>query len=126
MTQYIDKAAVVAEIKKLIDEIYAGRPFDSLSSEQQTALEYVKNMMSSIDTLEVKEMNVSNISENLAEADEYLNYTHTSNLAHNKPMIVARLRRAIKELYNAGLFQLTHDKKYRLESLGLQAQKGDV
>lgn len=119
MTQYIDKAAVVAEIKKLMDEIYAGRPFDSLSSEQQTALEYVKNMMSSIDTLEVKEMDVSNISENLAEADEYLNYTHTSNLAHNKPMIATRLRRAIKELYNAGLFQLTHDKKYRLESLGL-------
>ncbi len=125
MTQYIDKAAVVAEIKKLIDEIYAGRPFDSLSSEQQTALGYVKSMMSSINTIEVKEMDVSNISENLAEADEYLNYTHTSNLAHNKPMIVARLRRAIKELYNAGLFQLTHDEKYRLESLGLQAQKGE-
>lgn len=55
MKQYIDKSAIVAEIEKLIDEIYAGRPFDSLSREQQVALWYVKSIMSSIDTLEVKE-----------------------------------------------------------------------
>ena len=71
------------------------------------------------------EVDISSISESLAEADEYLSYTHTSNLSHNKPMIAARLRRAIKELYNAGLFQLTHDEKYRLERLGLKSQKGE-
>ena len=54
----IGKDAVVAEIEKLIDEIYAGRPFDSLSSEQQTALWYVKSIMSSINALEVKEVDL--------------------------------------------------------------------
>ena len=56
MEQYIPKSVVLAEIKKLIDEIYAGRPFDALSSGQQTALWYIKSIMSSIDTLEVKEV----------------------------------------------------------------------
>ena len=54
----IDKDTLVAEIEKLINEIYAGRPFDSLSSEQQTSLWYVKSIMSSIDTLEVKEVDL--------------------------------------------------------------------
>ena len=54
----IEKAAVVAEIEKLIDEIYAGRPFDSLSSEQQAALWYVKSIMSSINNLKVKEVDL--------------------------------------------------------------------
>ena len=58
MAQYIDKDALVAEIEKLIDEIYAGRPFDSLSREQQVALWYVKSIMSSINTLEVKEVDL--------------------------------------------------------------------
>ena len=53
MTEYIPKSSLVAEIEKLINEIYAGRPFDSLSREQQVALWYVKSIMSSIDTLEV-------------------------------------------------------------------------
>jgi hypothetical protein len=57
MEQYIPKSVVLAEIKKLIDEIYAGRPFDALSGGQQTALWYIKSIMSSIDTLEVKEVN---------------------------------------------------------------------
>lgn len=54
----IDKDALVAEIEKLISEIYAGRPFDSLSSEQQTSLWYVKSIMSSINFLEVKEIDL--------------------------------------------------------------------
>ena len=52
----IDKDALVVEIEKLINEIYAGRQFDSLSSEQQTSLWYVKSIMSSINTFEVKEV----------------------------------------------------------------------
>ena len=67
MAQYIDKDALVAEIEKLIDEIYAGRPFDSLSREQQVALWYVKSIMSSIDALEVKEMKEEPVSEDLKE-----------------------------------------------------------
>ena len=62
---------------------------------------------------------VTSISENLAEAYEYLSYTHTSNLAHNKPMVAARIKRAIKSLFKAGLFKLTHDEKVRMEGLGL-------
>ena len=58
MAHLIDKDALVAEIEKLINRIYAGRPFDSLSSEQQTALWYVKSIMSSINTLEVKEVDL--------------------------------------------------------------------
>ena len=54
MKEYISKAALVAEIESLIDGIYAGRPFDSLSSEQQTALWYVKSIMSSIDRMSRK------------------------------------------------------------------------
>ena len=56
--ELIDKDALVAEVKNLIDGIYAGRPFNSLSSEQQTSLWYVKSIMSSIDTLEVKEVDL--------------------------------------------------------------------
>ena len=55
MKQYINKDVLKAEIEKLIDEIYAGRPFVSLSSDQQVGLWYIKSIMSSIDTLEVKE-----------------------------------------------------------------------
>lgn len=62
---------------------------------------------------------VTSISENLAEAYEYLSYTQTSNLAHNKPMVAARIKRAIKSLFKAGLFKLTNDEKARMENLGL-------
>jgi hypothetical protein len=55
MKQYIPKSDVVKEIEKLINEIYAGRPFDALSSEQQTALWYLRSLMSSIIALKVKE-----------------------------------------------------------------------
>lgn len=58
MAHYIDKDALVAEIEKLIDEIYAGRPFDALSRGQQTALWYIKSIMSSIKSLEVKEIDL--------------------------------------------------------------------
>lgn len=51
----IDKDIVKIEIEKIINEIYAGQPFDSLSREQQVALWYVKSIMTSVDTLEVKE-----------------------------------------------------------------------
>ena len=58
MEQYIPKSVVLAEIEKLIDEIYAGRPFDALSSGQQTALWYIKSIMSSINTFEVTEVDL--------------------------------------------------------------------
>ena len=54
--ELIYECTTVADIKKLIDELYAGRPFDSLSREQQVALWYVNSIMSPIDTLEAKEV----------------------------------------------------------------------
>ena len=66
MEQYIKKSTLIAEIEKLIDEIYAGRPFDSLSNEQQTALWYIKSIMSSINFIEVKEVDLEK------EIDNYL------------------------------------------------------
>ena len=109
MEQYIDKDALVAEIEK--------RKSQNILNEG--AFE------EDINTLEVKEVDVSNISENLAEAHEYLDYTSTGNLAHNKPMVSARLKKAIRGLFDVGLFKLTHDEKYRMEKLGLKAQKGE-
>ena len=70
MEQYIKKSALIVEIERLIDEIYAGRPFDSLSSEQQTALWYIKSIMSSINTLEVKEVDL----EKELNYDDYINF----------------------------------------------------
>lgn len=131
MEQYINKAALVAEIeRRKYQFVSQAESFRKIGKEDKesyfAALASNMNSLSCfIDTLEVKEVDISSISENLAEAYEYLGYTHTSNLAHNKPMIVASLRRAIKKLYNAGLFQLTHDVKYRMESLGLKTQKGE-
>lgn len=55
MAQYIEKDALVAEIEKLIQEIYAGQPFDSLSRERQVALWHVKSILTSVNNLEVKD-----------------------------------------------------------------------
>ena len=114
----IDKFALVAEIEKL-------KAYLQIPNAQLEAIKVCDNVISVINTLEVKDVDVSNISENLAEAYEYLGYTSTGNLAHNKPMVSARLKWAIRGLFDAGLFELTHDKKYRMESLGLKAQKGE-
>lgn len=58
MIQYIDKSVLVTEIERLISEIYGGQSFDSLSREKQVALWYIKSIMSSIYTLEVKEVDL--------------------------------------------------------------------
>ena len=123
MGKYVDKDALVAEIKKRIKETESMQPkFEQFWAGQISAF---KGVLKILDTLEVKEVDVSNISENLAEAYEYLDYTSTGNLAHNKPMVSARLKKAIRSLFDAGLFELTHDKQYRMEHLGLKAQKGE-
>ena len=131
--ELIEKAALVAEIEKRLEVIANASSKNNrefLSSKNNRELTVIQgaqqyeliNLIQFINTLEVKEVDVSSISENLAEAHSYLDYTHTSNLAHNKPMIAARLRKAIKELHSVGLFQLTHDEKYRMESLGLKSK----
>lgn len=121
----IDKDKVSAEINSMLKSVEHTSHCDetSFNSGRWKALTSIKNF---IDTLEVKEVDVSNISENLAEAHEYLGYTSTGNLAHNKPMVSARLKKAIRGLFDAGLFELNHDKKYRMESLGLKVQKGGL
>lgn len=118
----IDKSAVVAEIER-VKEFYEN--IQKLKPVYESNIKDCNDLLSFIDTLEVKKVNVSLISENLAVAHEYLDYTSTGNLAHNKPMVNARLKWAIKGLFDAGLFELTHDKKYRMKSLGLKAQKGE-
>ena len=64
--QYIPKSSLVAEIEKIIDEIYKGQPFDSLSREKQVALWYIKSIMSSVNSLEVKEVDLEK------EVDNYI------------------------------------------------------
>ena len=123
MEQYIPKSALVAEIERRIKNLYPKVGQGMIIT--KILKDHYEDLVSFIDTLEVIEVDISSVSENLAEADEYLDYTSTGNLAHNKPMVNARLRRAIKELYNAKLFKLTHDEKYRIERLGLKAQKGE-
>ena len=98
----IDKDAVLIIIEKLIDEIYDGRPFDFLSSEQQTALWYVKSIMSSIILLEVKEVD-------LEEEIERVRKTHFINDDFEKATLEGR--------------QITNIAKHFFE-LGLKAQKG--
>jgi len=120
MEQYISKAALVAEIEKLESRFQNGDDKDYADG-YHYSLKLVKRILN---TIEVKEVDVSNISENLAEAHEYLDYTSTGNLAHNKPMVIARLKKAIRGLFDARLFELTHDTKYRMENLGLKAQNG--
>lgn len=94
MEQYINKAALVAEIKKLIDKIYAGRPFDSLSSEQQTALWYVKSIMSSVNTLEVKEVDLV-IHTIITECCDWL--AMSTNLSHDEIEVCRNLMLTVKE-----------------------------
>ena len=100
MEQYIPKSVVLAEIEKLIDEIYAGRPFDALSSGQQTALWYIKSIMSSINTFEVKEVDLDK------EIKKY------------------SMELAMKENNGDWLKDITATAKYFFE-LGLKAQKGE-
>ena len=106
MAHLIDKNAVLAKIEKRVKvnkECMLGlRNLDYY----QGKVDALNDTISFIDTLEVKEANVSDISENLAEAYEYLDFTSTGNLAHNKPMVSARLKKAIKSLFDAGLFEL--------------------
>ena len=119
----IDKDALVAEIeKRQKEEVFYDEDGSFASWADQNHYYTLESIKEIINSLEVKELEINSISENLAEAYEYLGYTSTGNLAHNKPMVSASLRRAFKMLYNAGLFQLTHDVRYRMESLGIKAQ----
>ena len=126
MAHLIDKDALVAEIENL-ETTYKKCPTRNSYEDglKDGRLIGYKDSLNKINTLEVKRVDVSNISENLAEAYEYLDFTSTGNLAHNKPMVSARLKKAIRGLFDAGLFELTHDEKYRMENLGLKAQKGE-
>lgn len=117
----IDKDALVAEIENLLDKGKYLEEYDCAYRDGNNGALYA--LKNKLDTLEVKEVDISSVSENLAEAYQYLGYTHTGNLAHNKPMVSARLKRAIQGLFDGGLFKLTHDEKYRMERIGLKAQK---
>ena len=130
MAQYIYKDALVAEIESKIEK-YTKRGEESDAKRDGYGMFWVgvlsclNEVRTLCDTLEVKEVDISSVSENLVEAYEYLDFTSTGNLAHNKPMVSARLKKAIRGLFDARLFKLTHDEKYRMENLGLKAQKGE-
>lgn len=132
MAHLIDKDALVAEIERRISLFKKEKKTEKWSAEASQVsvvslgarIAMLEEILSFLDTLEVKEVDISSVSENLAEAYEYLDYTSIGNLAHNKPMVSARLKKAIQSLFNARLFELTHDTKYRMENLGLKAQKG--
>ena len=116
----IDKDALVAEIEKLINEIYNGQPFDSLSRERQVALWYVKSIMSSVNSLEVKEVDLED------EIEKYVyslphSVTGTSSYVSDIKSPIARD------------FGVRHDWSYKYVEqiakhffeLGLKAQKGE-
>lgn len=71
MIQYIDKSVLVTEIERLISEIYGGQSFDSLSREKQVALWYIKSIMSSIYTLEVKEVDLEKDVDKILEENDW-------------------------------------------------------
>ena len=97
----IDKAVVVAEIEKLIDEIYAGLPFDSLSSEEQTALWYVKSIMSSINNLEVKEVDLEKELNTLDNI--YFELNGIAIKGASNYLVVEQLKEIAKHFYELGL-----------------------
>lgn len=105
MVNYIEKSAIVAEIEKLIYEIYAGRTFDSLSSEQQTALQYLNRIMSFIDDLEVKQLNLEK------ELEHYID-EHKSELRG-----YFDIRRIARHFFNFGLNFALEDHQQTKELL---------
>ena len=107
MEQYIKKSALVEEVKKLIDEIYAGRPFDALSSEQQTALWYVKSIMSSINSLEVKEVDLE---------EEIKKYSMELAMKENNGDWLKDITATAKYFFELGLFSQLTWKDIRLIS----------
>lgn len=58
MTQYIDKSAVVAEIKKEIKGIYAGREYVGIPSWEEREIEGLEKAIEILNTLEVKEVDL--------------------------------------------------------------------
>ena len=92
MKELIDKSAVVAEIKKLRDrayELYGCSQFD-------TAYD---NVLESIDTLEVKEVDLEKELDFNAEVSKFINTFYKNAKIGHKLMI----RRTAKYFYDFGL-----------------------
>jgi hypothetical protein len=112
MKEYILKSALVAEVEKLISEIYEGQSFDSLSREKQVALWYVKSIMSSINTLEVKEVDFG------SEVYKYIDERFNVYDDGNKTLQTKDKKSLI------GMVDVENIAKHFFE-LGLKAQKGE-
>ena len=74
MTQYIDKSALVAEIERRINEIN----LDSIEDwryrlQREHDIEVMKNILSLIDTLEVKEVDLEKEYKDFVEEDPVYN-----------------------------------------------------
>lgn len=106
MAQYIDKSAVVAEIKRRIKALH------STLNERETAVKFeLKDFLSFLNTLEVKEVDLNE------SARYYLLHEHISPLnevLHQADIKVEmQYHKDIEDAYKAGF------------ELGLKAQKGD-
>ena len=106
MKQYIDKSAVVAEIKKIYNEDYKFLPSDLVESVQ----DFKDDLLIALDTLEVKEVDLDE------SARHYLLHEHISPLndvLHQTDLRVEmQYHKDIECAYKAGF------------ELGLKAQKG--
>ena len=58
MKQYIDKSAVVEEIKKEIKDIYAGREYVGIPTWEEREIDGLEKAIEILNTLEVKEIGV--------------------------------------------------------------------
>lgn len=65
MTQYINKDALMAEIKKEIKDIYAGREYVGIPSWEEREIDGLEKAIKILNTLEVKEVEEEAVSNDL-------------------------------------------------------------
>ena len=75
MAQYIDKAALVAEIKELIraNELYLSKPeTDEIKFQKTGAYSVLNDLLHSIDTIEVKEVDLEKEATEFVQTKEFV------------------------------------------------------
>ncbi len=100
MTQYINKAAVVAEIERRINEINLDIIEDwRYRLQREHDIEVMKNILSIIDTLEVKEVDLEKVFN-----DEYSKFSNDVDaMDYGFPIDLADYRDFAKHFFELGL-----------------------
>ena len=100
MTQYINKAAVVAEIERRINEINLDIIEDwRYRLQREHDIEIMKNILSIIDTLEVKEVDLEKVFN-----DEYSKFANDVDaMDYGFPIDLADYRDFAKHFFELGL-----------------------